>query len=311
MNRTLCLLVLLLAGCSQSPDSGHYTGYVEVRQLLISAPQSGWLTEQPVQEGRQVQPGQTLFALESEREQLEIQRSQDALMQKQALLQDMQKGARQQVLDRIRAQLAEAQARLELANLEVTRQKQTAEQQLSSQASLDQAIANQKVASAQLKQLEEQLAEAGLAARPDALDAARADAQAAAQAEAISRWNLQQRKVLAGQSGWVDEVFYRPGEFVNAGVPVLSLRLANQSKVRFYVPVAVLSQLALGQSIQVGIDGQSQDLKATVSFLAKQAEFTPPVLYGKDSRDKLMFLVEADLPADTSIPAGLPVDVTL
>lgn len=305
------LLAVLLAGCAEPPAEQYFSGYVEARQLLVAAPQSGWLKEQSVNEGQQVQAGQTLFRLESERENFAVQQAEQWVMQKQALLSDMQKGARQEVLDRLTAQVSEAKARLELAELVAARETQTAAQQLSSQASLDQAIANLAVAKAQVTQLEDQLAEAKLSARPDAISAAQADLMAAEQGKRISEWQQNQRQVSAGQSGWVDDVFYRPGEFVMAGTPVLSILLNGQFKVRFYVPVRILSGLQLGQRVNIYAQGKPKPLSGTISFMAKQAEFTPPVLYSKGSRDKLVFLVEADLAEDNDLPVGLPVDVSL
>lgn len=305
------LLAVLLAGCDEPPAEQYFTGYVEARQLLVAAPQSGWLKEQTVNEGQQVQAGQTLFRLESERENFAVQQAEQWVAQKQALLSDMQKGARQEVLDRLTAQVSEAKARFELAELVAARETQTAVQQLSSQASLDQAIANLAVAKAQVTQLEDQLAEAKLSARPDVISAAQADLMAAEQGKRISEWQQNQRQVSAGQSGWVDDVFYRPGEFVMAGTPVLSILLNGQFKVRFYVPVRILSGLQLGQRVNIYPQGKPDPLSGTISFVAKQAEFTPPVLYSKGSRDKLVFLVEADLTEDNDLPVGLPVDVSL
>lgn len=305
------LLVALLAGCSDVPPDNNYTGYVEARQLLVAAPQSGWLLEQSVTEGQQVQAGHALFHLEAEREGLDVQQAKRVVMQKQALLADLQKGARQEVLDRLSAQITEANARLELAELVAARETQTAAQLLSSQASLDQAIANLAVAKAQVKQLEDQLAEARLSARPDVISAAQADLEVVQQRQRISEWQQSQRFVTAGQSGWVDDLFYRPGEFVMAGTPVLSILLNGQFKVRFYVPASVLSGLQLGQQVRIQAEGRPAPLTGTISFMAKQAEFTPPVLYSKGSRDKLVFLVEADLAEDADLPVGLPVDVSL
>ena len=54
-------------------------------------------------------------------------------------------------------------------------------------------------------------------------------------------------------------------------------------------------------------------IPATIVFIADRAEFTPPVLYSKDNRSKLVYLVEAKpAPADApKLHPGQPVDVAL
>jgi HlyD family secretion protein len=84
-------------------------------------------------------------------------------------------------------------------------------------------------------------------------------------------------------------------------------------KVRFFVPETRLGAVKVGQKVSLACDGCAAPIDASVSFIASQAEFTPPVIYSKDNRTKLVFLVEArPAPADaTKLHPGQPVDVTL
>jgi HlyD family secretion protein len=75
------------------------------------------------------------------------------------------------------------------------------------------------------------------------------------------------------------------------------------------VPEASLSSLAPGKPVEVRCDGCNA-LEAKVSFVSNQAEYTPPVLYSKESRTKLVFLVEARVEGAKLRP-GQPVDVKL
>jgi HlyD family secretion protein len=54
-------------------------------------------------------------------------------------------------------------------------------------------------------------------------------------------------------------------------------------------------------------------MSAMVNFISDRAEFTPPVLYSKENRAKLVYLVEAKPAADVAakLNAGQPVDVVL
>jgi HlyD family secretion protein len=129
--------------------------------------------------------------------------------------------------------------------------------------------------------------------------------------ESVAQWRLEQRTVHALIDARVEQVFHRQGEFVNAGSPVVALLPNNGLKVRFFIPQAKLPSLAVGQSIEVFSDGTSAPLTANISYISAVAEFTPPVIYSAEVRDKLVFMVEASLPSDAELNPGLPVDVSL
>jgi len=67
--------------------------------------------------------------------------------------------------------------------------------------------------------------------------------------------------------------------------------------------------LALGQAVDVTCDGCSPPLPARLSFISTQAEYTPPVIFSKEERAKLVFRIEARLMDGRTLPVGLPVDV--
>jgi len=105
---------------------------------------------------------------------------------------------------------------------------------------------------------------------------------------------------------------YRPGEWVAAGSPVVSLLPPGNVKIRFYVPEPALATLRRGAAVSVRCDGCSAPIAARVAFIAPQAEYTPPVIYSRENRSKLVFLVEArpDVP-NAALHPGLPVEVSL
>ena len=126
-----------------------------------------------------------------------------------------------------------------------------------------------------------------------------------------SQTRLTRRKVFSPVDGTVQEVYFRPGEMVPAGRPVLALLPPGNIKVRFYVPETVLPTIAYGDTIKIGCDGCAGDLTARVSFIAKQSEFTPPVIYSTEERSKLVFLVEALPDKPGALRVGQPVDVSV
>jgi HlyD family secretion protein len=110
----------------------------------------------------------------------------------------------------------------------------------------------------------------------------------------------------------VVDTLYRPGEWVAAGAPVVSLLPPENIKVRFFVPQPLLGAIRVGAEVRVRCDGCAEDLVAVVSFISPEAEYTPPVIYSREMREKLVFLVEAS-PRDrpTALHPGQPLDVTL
>jgi HlyD family secretion protein len=155
-----------------------------------------------------------------------------------------------------------------------------------------------------------QLAKTGAGTQKD-LDQATAvlrDAQARLNS---SQTRLTRRKIFSPVDGTVQEVYYRPGEMVPAGRPVLALLPPGNIKVRFYVPETALQNVAYGDTIKIGCDGCAKDLAARVSFIAKQSEFTPPVIYSIEERSKLVFLIEALPDKPGALRVGQPVDVSV
>ena len=142
----------------------------------------------------------------------------------------------------------------------------------------------------------------------DAAEAVLRDAQARLNS---SQTRLSRRRVFSPVSGTVQQIYFRPGEMVQAGRPVLSLLPPGNIKVRFYVPEAVLPAIAYGEQIDVSCDGCANGLTARVSFIARQSEFTPPVIYSLDERAKLVFLIEALPEKPSAFRVGQPINVRL
>jgi HlyD family secretion protein len=108
----------------------------------------------------------------------------------------------------------------------------------------------------------------------------------------------------------VQDVFFRAGEVVNAGQPVLSLLPPQNLRLRFYVPEPLLATLSLGQAIFVTCDSCPAGPEAKISFISREAEYTPPVIFSEQERAKLVFRVEARPTAPLNLPLGLPLSVS-
>jgi HlyD family secretion protein len=113
----------------------------------------------------------------------------------------------------------------------------------------------------------------------------------------------------APSSARVEDVFFQPGEWVNANQAVVSLIPDNKVKVRFYVPEQQVARYRPGQQVRFTCDSCGGRLSAVVRYVSPRPEFTPPIIYSRDSRDRLVFMVEAYPARPIQLMPGLPVDV--
>lgn len=141
------------------------------------------------------------------------------------------------------------------------------------------------------------------------------DAEAALrQAKANLEWSqtrLARRDAHSPGDATVQQIYFRPGETVSAGKPVVALLPLGNLKIRFFAPQSVLPEIKYGETVGISCDGCDKDLTAKVSFISRSAEYTPPVIYSLEERAKLVFLIEARPEHPEKFRVGQPVTVTL
>jgi HlyD family secretion protein len=308
-----CTVALLLAGCSRSAPTGRWQGYVEGEYIQVAAPLAGRLEKLAPRKGTRVEAGAPLFTLEQAAELAARREGAERLRQAEARLADLTKGQRPSELAALEARLGQARAAAELAARERDRLARLHESRVVSDDDFDRARLTAEANAKQVSEIEATLATAQLGARPDAVRAAEADVAAAHAALERAEWSVAQKTITAPAGGLVFDTLYREGEFVAAGLPVVSLLPPGNVKVRFFVPEAEFGTLKAGDLVRVEITGRAAPVEARISYLSPQPEYTPPVLYNRENRSKLVFLVEA-LPTDPAVAAdlhpGQPADVT-
>ena len=310
--RLLFLAALILTGCAPHKPAG-FQGYLEGDFVYISSPLSGRLDQLAVEKGARVEAGTPLFTLERSSELAAQRQSADQLQAAAAKLEDLKKGSRPSELAALSARLDQARAGAELSRLDLTRQETLFKTNVISPSEFDRARIAHEQNLRVVEELSAQLTTAQLGARADAIAAATADVSAATAAKERADWNVDQKTQAAPKGGLVYDTLYRAGEFVTAGNPILVLLPPENIKVRFFVAEADFGALKAGQSVRVALTGRSAALTAKISYLSPQPEYTPPVLYNRDNRAKLVFLVEAvfDGADSRDLHPGQPVDVTV
>jgi HlyD family secretion protein len=310
----VCLVfaAALLGGCSKK-SSGGFQGYVEGEYVYVAAPLGGALTNLAVARGDQVNKGQLLFELERQSEAAALTVAEKNLAQSQAQLDDLTKGKRPTEIESLAAQLARAQANLKLSTTQLARREKLDVTDVVSKEELDQARAQNDANQAQVNQLAADLATAKLGGRADAIRAVQAAVESQQAALDKAKWAFDQKRQFAPADAQVHDTLYRSGEWVAAGNPVVALLPPENLKVRFFVPQEILPQIKVGQTVSVHCDGAARTFKVAVNYISTQAEYTPPVIYSRETRAELVFMIEAKIaPADAAdVRPGQPVDVTL
>jgi len=301
---------LLLAACQPKAAPG-WSGYVEGDYVYVSSLLGGTLSQLAVRSGDQVAKDALLFSLESDNEQAARLEADARLARASAQQANVAKGRRSEEIAVIHAQIRQASAQAELARAALVREEQLVQQGFVSAAHRDELQAAQAQSAARLNELKAQLRVAQLPARSDERAAAAADADAARQSVRQFAWREAQKSRTAPVSALVTDTFFRVGESVQAGQPVLALLPPGHLKARFFVPEAVVGQLQMGAAVHLVCDGCVAPIPARISFIANRAEYTPPVIYSNGQRAKLVFMAEARPQAKdaSQLKPGQPVDV--
>jgi len=296
----------------QTGASAQWQGWVEGNFLYLGPDEAGRLVSLDVTEGQTVERGAPLFAVQSDIQEAEWQQAKAALEEAKAKLAKAQAAQqRPEEIAVLEAQRARARAALDQSGPELKRAKELVQKGVAAQSRLDAAEAAFAGDTAALQQVERQIEVARLKSRTEDIDAAK-DVVAQAQSNLASAgWRRQQRSVSAPADGTILTIYFRNGEVVPAGRPVVSLLPPANMKVRFFVPQSVIPTLEIGQRVAVSCDGCASDIEATISFLSPQAEFTPPVIYSREERQKLVFLVEARPLHPQQLRVGQPVSVRI
>jgi HlyD family secretion protein len=308
----LACALLVLAACTRT-DPDRFSGYAEADLVYVAPAIGGRVEKLTVERGARVQAGQLLFELERDPESLARATAAARAEGAAAQTRNLRKGKRVDELRAIEQQVAQARAALALSSNELKRSETLVAQGFLSPNRLDELRATRDRDAARVAEVQSQLATARDAARPDEIAAAEAEQRAAEGELASSRWREDQTRGIAARAGSVQDVMYRPGEWVAQGFPVVALLPDGALKVRFFVPQAALARIRIGDPVAVNCDGCAPGMTARIAFVSDQAEYTPPVIYSNESRAKLVFMVEAkpDEKTASQLKPGQPVDVRI
>jgi HlyD family secretion protein len=310
MKRFLVLaLVLLVTACAK--DNGYQQGWVEGDFVFVGPDEAGRVQTLSVREGDTVAADAPLFTVDADLQQADTHTQAAQVAEARARLARLETSQqRKEEVAILQAQEKRAESAVALSNVELERQLTLSARGVAAQAQLDIARANSNRDKAALEEIRRQITVAQMASRDEDIAAARQSLAAAQARQTAAETKLARRQLVAPVSGTVQQVYYRPGEMVPAGRPVISILPPGNIKIRFFVAQALLPTIALGDTVEVTCDGCTPT-RAKVSFISRTAEYTPPVIYSLEERNKLVFMIEARPEAPQGLRVGQPVSVTL
>lgn len=151
---------------------------------------------------------------------------------------------------------------------------------------------------------------AAMGARQDAISQAEQQALQAGGGLSEAEARLGQLSPTAPVAARVEEIFFQPGEWAGANTPVMALLPDSEVKLVFFAPEAEMARYRPGGTVRFSCDGCGGARRARISWVSPRPEFTPPVLYSRASRDRLVYRIEARPEQAATLNPGLPVDVT-
>jgi HlyD family secretion protein len=306
------LALLLLAWLLLSPqfrEAPTLSGYVEGETLYLASPVAGNVARLGVRRGQRVAAGAPLFVVAPIQRAAQSEEAQAELEAARAQAEDARKGQRPAEIAILEAERDSAAAAAREARILLTRTQALVERGIYARVRLDEVRAAWETAAARLDAANGRIEAANLGQREDEIRAAEARVGQARARRAETGVRVGDMAPVAPSAGTIEDVFYQRGEWAAANQPIVALIPDGRVFVRFFVPQDQVAAYRPGARIRFRCDGCPDGLAATIAFVSPRPEFTPPIIYSRDSRDRLVFMVEARPDAGARLVPGLPVDV--
>lgn len=311
----LCGLALLSAWLCDVPAP--LSGYIETESRFLAPIATARIEQIHVQRGDTVHAGDLIATLDAGDSRQELAASEALLAEAEARLANLTTGKRAEEIAVLEAARDAAQAELHQRELDLSRSRDLVDRGMQNRAALDAAQSARDVARARLGEVKANLRVAGIAARAREIDAARSVVTARQADVERAHWRFNQHLIRAPEDGLVEDIIRYAGEVAAPNAPIALLLPPDRRKLRLFVPEAEIAGVKHGDTLTLTCDGcppftAAAPLTAVVEFIATEPEYTPPVLYSVEHRQKLVVLVEARLSGEAaSLRAGQIVDVRL
>lgn len=314
------LVIVVLAGAAllllawltlfrSSAETETLPGYIEGETLYLASPVAGTVAALGVRRGDRVAAGTRLFVVEPRQRAAQGEQASAELAAALAQAEDARKGQRPVELGILEAERDAAAAAARETRIQLGRAEELVRRGIYARVRLDEARAAHQTAAARLAAATRRIEAATLGQREDQVRAAEARVAEARARLSETGARIDDMAPSAPAAARVEDVFYQRGEWAAANQPIVALIPDDRVFVRFFVPERAVAAYRPGRRVRFSCDGCPRDLAATISYVSPRPEFTPPVIYSREARDRLVFMVEARPRGGGSLVPGLPVDV--
>jgi len=303
-------LLLAAAGCGGRRDANLVVaaGHVEATEVQVATKVSGTVVELAVEEGDRVAAGARIARIDTVDLALARRAARAERDLADANLRLRLAGSRREDVAEAVAAVAKAESDFATADKDLTRFQGLEEAGSGTERSLDDARNRREAAAAGLESARQRLKRLRAGFRVEEIDAARAQAAAAAARVAQLDQQLADAVVVSPVAGMVTARPVERGELLGPGAVVAVVTDLEHAWLTAWVPEPDLGRLRLGQEAEVVTDG-GERRAGRVTFLASQAEFTPKNVQTRDERVKLVYKVKISLEnGDGLFKPGMPAE---
>ncbi len=303
--------LLVLSGCGRNDKT--IQGYLEADMVYAAPISAGRIDKINVVRGDRVKKGDLLFEQDNTEYAAEVAAAEALLQKARADLQNLEKGARPEEIDALKAKIARIEAVCKLSQLENQRAKLLFERGAVPAKDYDTTRLVLERNEQELAEARYNLTVAKLPARKDQLRMAQEAIKAAENDQAAAQWRLEQRKIYAPADAVIFDVLLRKGEVASSGMSVVALIPYDNLKVRFFVPGTRLAKIKTGDRISVLLNGGDNSCGGVINYVSPRPEYTPPIIYSRENNSKMVFMVEAEIDKDKApeLHPGMPVRILL
>lgn len=307
----LTIVCSTAVACDGNVENGriHASGHIEATEVRLAAEVGGRLLAAPFEEGERVSAGAVVARLDTAELEHELARARAQEEAADAQLRLLLSGTRVEDLDRAEEQLAQVQAELDNARRDFDRLEGLARSGTATEKARDDAATRLQVAERRVAALRAELAKLTAGPRREEIEAARAQRAAAQAAVAAIDERIRDATVTAPRDGVITDRIAEPGEVLAPGAPICVLTDLDRPWLKAYVDEPQLSRIALGDRVEVRVDGRPQPFEGEVSYVSQVAEFTPKNVQTPEERAKLVFKVKVALDNTNGVfKPGMPAD---
>ena len=306
------LLAVSLAGCSRH-DANTLPGTLERDRVELVADANETIVSLPFAEGAAVKAGDVIVVQDRALTTAEVDAARAQLAEAEARLDELKNGPRPTTIRAAVARRDAARVQRDDAVRERDRLLGLVSRSLVSKSDADRQVAAADSAEAALHEAEADLRELQEGTRTEQVAQARQAADSARANLAGLETTSSRLEVRSPIDASIDALPFLLGEKPVKGATVAVLLATTAPYARIHVPEPMRAKIKPGTAATIHVDGMARDWRGRVRFVSSEAEFTPYYALTAADRSKLSFRAEVvfDEAEAATLPSGVPLDVTL